>query len=200
MKIDSVTLLGLGLLAAVTVPGWAAPLGPALPQPELASAATTGSPGAVAEAQRALPGNPLWAIPLARLKATRERPLFAPSRRPPPEVANPVPLVAAPARSAEPETPHLTLLGIMAGGREGIAMFVEESGKTFLRLRTGEHHNGWILREVQPRSVILEKGNTRSVLSLPTPTIDKPNVLPTPGPAPIVAAPRTVPRVPRRGS
>src|SRR5215831_17659551 len=28
-------------------------------------------------------GNPLWAVPLADLSATRERPIFSPSRRPP---------------------------------------------------------------------------------------------------------------------
>src|SRR5258708_33146709 len=31
-------------------------------------------------------GNPLWAVPLDALSMTRERPLFSPSRRPPPPV------------------------------------------------------------------------------------------------------------------
>ena len=34
--------------------------------------------------ERALSANPLWAIPLTQLSATRERPIFSPSRRPPP--------------------------------------------------------------------------------------------------------------------
>src|SRR5216684_625555 len=30
------------------------------------------------------PGNPLWALPLKQLSTTRDRPIFSPSRRPPP--------------------------------------------------------------------------------------------------------------------
>src|SRR5438045_3679915 len=41
-------------------------------------------------------GNPLWTIPLASLTATRERPIFTPSRRPPPPV-QPIAVTPAPA-------------------------------------------------------------------------------------------------------
>src|SRR5580693_1150799 len=60
--------------------------------------------------------NPLWAIPLSALAATRTRPLFTPSRRPPaPVVANvprPAPRPApAPPPPPVPEHPNLTLVG-----------------------------------------------------------------------------------------
>jgi len=68
-----------------------------LPAPvEIAPSATTGQPAAPS-------GNPLWAIPLSGLSATRDRPLFTPSRRAPAAaVAGPVaaaPPAAAPERA-----------------------------------------------------------------------------------------------------
>src|SRR6201995_4331257 len=39
-----------------------------------------------AEPERPLSANPLWAIPLTKLSGTRDRPIFSPSRRPPPPV------------------------------------------------------------------------------------------------------------------
>src|SRR5881396_2769728 len=74
-------------------------------------------PGAAPRVDRSDPsGNPLWAIPLSALTATRERPLFLPSRRAPaPAVAN-TPVVAAPPppSPAQPEQPPLTLVGAIA--------------------------------------------------------------------------------------
>jgi len=64
-----------------------------------------------ARAGREVRGNPLWAIPLASLNATRERPIFLPSRRAPAPVvaAPPPPPAPAPAPPPEPERPRLAL-------------------------------------------------------------------------------------------
>ncbi len=61
-------------------------------------------PAPVAPAsERTLSANPLWAIPLAQLPNTRDRPIFSPSRRPPPPAVAPaaVPKVTAVAKPRE---------------------------------------------------------------------------------------------------
>jgi general secretion pathway protein N len=114
-------------------------------------------------------GNPLWAIPLRELSATRERPIFSASRRPPaPAVA------AAPytpplraAKPAEPDRPQLSLVGTIAGDNEGFGIFLDRSANSVLRLRTGEEHKGWVLREVRSRETVLEKDEKTVTLALP---------------------------------
>jgi hypothetical protein len=57
-------------------------------------------------------GNPLWGIPISSLSATRERPIFSASRRPP----APMPVAEAPPPPpAEPEHPPFTLVGTAIG-------------------------------------------------------------------------------------
>lgn len=133
-------------------------------------------------------GNPLWAIPLARLTASRDQPLFAPSRRPAPvfAVARPAPVpVGPPPKPPEPEKPQLSLLGTVAGSRERIGLFIDSASKEVLRLKAGESHQGWILRYVRPRQVELAKGLDNTVLEMASPDLK-------PGPsAPQLAAPRT---------
>ena len=65
------------------------------------SSANAGSPAAEAPAT----GNPLWAIPVSKLSATRDRPLFSSSRRPPtPTVAAaPTPTPPAVVKPVAPE-------------------------------------------------------------------------------------------------
>ena len=69
-------------------------------------------------------GNPLWTVPLTALAATRDRPLFSASRRPP-VVA--VPIVAPPPQSEAaapppPERPLLTLIGTIVSPKTTLAM------------------------------------------------------------------------------
>lgn len=50
------------------------------------------------EARPAPPGgNPLWGIPMDALSATRERPIFSASRRPPAPPSAPMPVAGSPA-------------------------------------------------------------------------------------------------------
>jgi len=134
-------------------------------------------------------GNPLWGIPLSTLTATRERPLFTPSRRAPaPAVAGPVvaapPAPPAPA-PAEPERPQLVLVGAIASGSEGIAVFLDQATNNVIRLRTGQDHSGWVLRSVKGREATLQKDQQTTTLTLPVP-----------GEAPALTAPG-MPGVPR---
>jgi hypothetical protein len=109
--------------------------------------------------ERANIGNPLWGISLSALPATTQRPLFSPSRRPPPPVVPTI--VVAPAsalpRPAEPDHPLLTLLGTIAGERQAMAVFLDDATKNIIRLMLGQDYGGWTLRSVRGRQVEFEK-------------------------------------------
>lgn len=117
----------------------------------------------------ALERNPLWAVPLKSLKRTRERPLFSPSRRPPPPVA-----VAAPPappgqpllKPVAPDHPLLTLVGTIVGETQSIGVFVDQVTKDVIRLRTGEGHAGWTLRAIHGREATFEEDQHEATLVL----------------------------------
>ena len=138
-------------------------------------------------------GNPLWAVPLSSLTATRERPLFTPSRRAPaPAVAGPPVAVAAPPPSpppAEPERPSLILVGAIAGETEGFAVFLDQATNNIVRLKTGQDHDGWVLRSVKGREATLEKDKRSATLALPAPGgPGEPGAAQVPAGAPLPAA------------
>ncbi len=139
-----------------------------------ASAAPTTAEGRIGNSATVSPEesaprvNLLWTVPLKTLTATRERPIFRPSRRP-----SAVPVASSePSLKIEPapEPPRLALVGTVAGGSDGIAVFVDQSTQGVLRLRTGEGHEGWIVREVRGREVILEKASETLTFALPLPS------------------------------
>jgi hypothetical protein len=135
-------------------------------------------------------GNPLWAIPIWKLSATRDRPLFSASRRPrTPTVAaapGPTPTMAA---QPLPETPPFTLVGTIIGEKSRIAIFFNEALKTATGVKEGESDSGWILRSVDPRSAILDGSGRTVTLELPEPAAQE-------SAAPQSAALRFNPRIP----
>jgi hypothetical protein len=142
-----------------------------------------------APAKPAVSSNPLWAIPLSTLTATRERPLFSPTRRPPAAAiaVNPPPLAPPPAVA---EHPDLTLVGTVTGQSPALAVFIDTVTHNAVRLRTGEAHRGWILQAVDVKSAKLHKDRATEMLTLPVPaggTSSTPIVsaLPPPPPAPV---------------
>lgn len=140
------------------------------PIPAVPPAAVDRAPAAPSP-QRVLGDNPLWAIPLSRLTNSRERPLFAPTRRPPAPVpiAMPAPVqVGPPPKPPEPEKPQLSLLGTIIGS-EKIGLFMDSASKSVVRLKAGDNHNGWTLRGVERRQVELARGLDRVVLDIPAP-------------------------------
>jgi hypothetical protein len=139
--------------------------GVALPDPTRPATAVVGNPPPS--------GNPLWAVPLRSLSATRERPLFSPSRRPPapPAVAAAFvpPPKPAPTKPPEPDHPLLALVGTIAGETEGIGIFLDDLTRNIVRLKTGEKHGGWLLLGVRGRQATFEKDHRTAVLTLPAP-------------------------------
>jgi general secretion pathway protein N len=170
---------------AFVVPG-ETPQGRA-PQPEpVPPAATMLAPSSEPAPTSA---NPLWAIPLSALRATRERPLFSASRRPPPPAVAPVAIVRAPPpppRPAEPEKPSLALVGTIVGDPDSFGIFIDRTSKSALRLRVGEQHDGWTLRSVQKREATLEKDEQSTVVAMPQPGKAGDDLLPS-APDPEVA-------------
>jgi general secretion pathway protein N len=131
-------------------------------------AVSTASPVA-----RARTGNPLWAVPLRSLSATRERPIFSPSRRPPSPAVVAAPFVEAvkppPPKPPEPDHPLLTLIGTIVGESEGIGIFLDQVTNNVVRIRTGELRSGWLLRSVQGREAIFENDLRAATLAIPAP-------------------------------
>lgn len=137
---------------------------------------TAPSPAPAAPAaERALSANPLWAMPLAQFTITRERPIFSPSRRPPPAVAPViVPKMVAVPKPKEPERLQLSLVGTIASDEEGFGIFLDQSTKAVVRLKVGEYFQGWKLRSVQGRETALEKDQKIVTLVLPQPGLGTP--------------------------
>jgi len=138
---------------------WDQPASPAL------IVVNAAAPAKPEEPERVRSANPLWAIPLATLATTRDRPIFSPSRCPPPPAVAPTPRP----KPVRVEQPQLTLVGTIGGPDQSFGIFIDQTTKTALRLRIGEEYQDWRLRAVAPREVTLERGEQTTVLSLPPP-------------------------------
>ena len=112
------------------------------------------------------------AIPLSALTATQERPLFSASRRPP-IVAGPI--VAPPPQRQEdpapppPEQPSFTLVGTIVSPKASVAVLQGSTPDAISRLRVGEENDGWRVRGIDLRSIVVEKGAQSVKLDLPRP-------------------------------
>jgi hypothetical protein len=113
-------------------------------------------------------GNPLWGIPMSELTATRERPLFIASRRPPlpPVAAQPM---ATPPPPAEPGRPPFALVGTVLCEPQNIALVQDQTTKKLARLRVGEATSGWFLRSIEARIITVEKNSQIATLALSGP-------------------------------
>jgi hypothetical protein len=117
--------------------------------------------------------NPLWTVPLSSLSATRDRPLFSASRRPPimaVPVAAPVPQKQALAPPS-PERPLLTLVGTIVSRKASVAVLQGSNTDAISRLRLGQDNNGWRLQGISLRSIVVEKGAQSVKLDLSRPNV-----------------------------
>jgi general secretion pathway protein N len=96
--------------------------------------------------------NPLEAQPLDRFSATRERPLFSPTRRPtaplppPPPESAPVAVV--------PPPPNLQLFGIVMDD-EGARAIVRSGAEKVDRVQIGDDIGGWKVAQIEGRRLVL---------------------------------------------
>ena len=97
--------------------------------------------------------NPLAAQPLDYLSATRDRPLFLRSRRPP---APPPPVVERVEPPSRPvPLPSLVLLGVVKDENGALAVVRSRSADEVIRARVGEEIETWKVTEIEPRRLVL---------------------------------------------
>lgn len=102
----------------------------------------------------------------------RQRPLFAPDRKPPapPPVEAPQPVVQP---EPEPEpvkvvtAPHWELIGVVRSQRITSAVFRAPAEATTFSLRPGESRDGWTLAEVGRFEVSLRNGDGHAKMRFP---------------------------------
>jgi len=94
----------------------------------------------------------LEAQPLDRLSATRERPLFSPSRRPTPAPPPPPP-EAAPV-AVVPQPPNVQLFGIVVDD-EGARAIVRSGAEKVDRVQIGDDIGGWKVSQIEGRRLVL---------------------------------------------
>jgi hypothetical protein len=97
--------------------------------------------------------NPLSAIEITSLRDTVERPLFASSRRRPPESA----AKTADAAAAPAKAPTFELLGVALGGPRAIAILRTKSDGKSYRVQAGDILAGWQVSKVESHAVVLER-------------------------------------------
>lgn len=104
--------------------------------------------------------------PFESLDATRQRPLFSPSRRlPAPIVAAPVP--PAPVEPVpEADMPGFDLTGIVFGDTTRLAMVRDPSSQRVQSLRVGQTLDDWTVEDITPRSVALSRKGKSVTLEL----------------------------------
>jgi hypothetical protein len=84
-------------------------------------------------------------------------------------VAERVVAAPPPPKPAEPEHPLLTLVGTAIGTPKNVAVVLDRTTKTIVRLHVGETVSGWILRSVDSRTITVEKNSQTVTLVLPAP-------------------------------
>jgi general secretion pathway protein N len=154
-----IAILMLAAGALVSMPGDRAP----------AAIVFDPAPPSVEVAETTRSGNPLWAVPLAVLHETRERPIFSVSRRPPspPVVAAAVEALPPPRLPPpRPERPALVLLGTVSGEALHFGIFHNPATTKTLRLAVGENFEGWVLRAVSSADARFEYEGQMATLEL----------------------------------
>ena len=107
----------------------------------------------------ALPEETAFVMPPEQsFAAILERPLFSPTRRPPPEgiasAAGPVP------------TLKIDVVGIVISEQEQFALILTENSKEVVRLSAGDEFQGWTLEEIEPERVTFRRGEIEEQIEL----------------------------------
>ena len=116
---------------------------------------------ALARAEDQRPSALPW-LKLEDLSATRERPLFAPTRRRPPPQEQAVTVVV----EHPPETPRMVLTGIIVKPSETIVVLRNVATSESISLRSGESVGAWRVEAQNDHSVILSDGTQQFTLEM----------------------------------
>ena len=119
---------------------------------------------------RAAARNPLDSLRLETLSATRERPLFRPSRRPPPPLRVEAPRAPAPVEKVVVfGPPPFDLIGAVIGRRTALVLLRNRTSGKIERLRQGQESEGWTVDAIGLRSVTLTRDGRTQALALTAP-------------------------------
>ena len=141
--------------------------------------------------------DPMTELSLQSLSATRERPLFSPTRRPPPTVLPPsIPETGS--LAATPEPPPFELLGAVLGEKVSYILIRNRNTHEVRRLSPTEEADGWKVAAVTARSVVLEHDGRVEKLMLGD--APEPNAPSTPQPTGIATALTTADPIARAAS
>jgi len=106
--------------------------------------------------------SPLAVHSLDRLSATRERPLFSPSRRAPAPPPPPPPRPPPP----PPEPPNVTLVGIVMDAGEARAIVQPGPTNEVRRVRIGDEIGGWKVAQIESRRLVLKLDSRQATFSM----------------------------------
>ena len=101
--------------------------------------------------------------PLEELRATRERPLFSPNRRPDVETAETP--EAAPVEE-NPDSMPFELTGVVMGNDTAVAILRNRDTQETVHLHQGETLQAWSIEEIAPRHVVLRQEDRQVRLDL----------------------------------
>lgn len=105
----------------------------------------------IATAEQLLSGNPLASFDKSTLENWVERPVFAPSRKRPPEK------VGQKAAPKPPPPPDYKLLGVVLNSRRTIALLRSKDSGADFRVQVGDMIGGWHVATVERNSVVLKR-------------------------------------------
>jgi hypothetical protein len=108
------------------------------------------------------PGRSFALPPLEELRATRERPLFSPSRRPDETAVGP----EADLVEESPDSLPFELTGVVMGTDVAIAILRNRDTQETVQLRRGETLEAWSIEEIAARHVVLRQEDRQVRLEL----------------------------------
>jgi general secretion pathway protein N len=116
-------------------------------------------------------GNPVTQVPLDRLSATRDRPLFSPSRQPtfpkPPAPAMPRIALAPPPQPVQ--SPSVALFGIIVDAQGARALIGTGAADPIVGVRRGDDVNGWKVTAITKQSLVLSRADLSATFMLFSP-------------------------------
>ncbi len=107
--------------------------------------------------------NPVAAISLDQLAATRERPLFTPDRRRP-TVASVVSHVEP--HPSPPDEPRLSLFGVVLDADGPRAVIRSDSAGKILRVRLGDEVGGWRVTHIDGQQLVMSLDGRSATLMM----------------------------------
>jgi general secretion pathway protein N len=98
--------------------------------------------------------NPIAQYPLDQLTATRDRPLFSPTRRPA-RIDKPVAIVT----QTPPPAPNMMLVGIVLDGSQANALVQIPPKPGAMRLHIGDVIMGWKITQIEAQRLVIAWGD-----------------------------------------